>query len=156
MIIFLDLEETVIDDWHSGMLLPGNIAIIRELLQDNDRLGLMSWAVWGDTDKGIFTRDFQSYLEDNLGHAFDPALIWSMDDWNTELFKATGLKLDRQDMFDMFKKEEVLFKLARFHPLFKNQVVALIDDAIEHDMTITVPATGCTVKFWNIKKMKRA
>ncbi len=156
MIVFLDLEETVIDDWHSGMLLPGNIAVIRSLLQDNDRLGLMSWAVWGDTDKGIFTREFQPCLENinNLWKPFDPDLIWSMDDWANEVFKHTNLKVSRQDLFDVFKKQEVLFKLARHHPLFRNQVVALIDDAVEHDMTITVPETGCTVKFWNIKKMR--
>lgn len=156
MIVFLDLEETVIDEWGSDLLLPANIEAIRRLLQGNPvHLGLMSWAVWeNERDKLKFTHDIQPYVEEALGFKFHPDLTWSMDDWAGEVFKHTGLTLDRkEDMFDMFKKEEVLFKLARHHPLFRGEMVILVDDAVEHDMTLRVPSRDCTVKFLNINNM---
>ena len=155
MIVFLDLEETVIDEWGQWNYLPRNIIAIARFLKNHPdcRLGLMSWAVWNDADKNKFSDMLLGDLTQMLDKQFDPSLVWSMDEWADELFKDTGLRVVRQDLYDCFGKPEVLFRLARKHPLFAGQEVVLIDDAYPHEMTITVPTTECTVKFLDIRKL---
>lgn len=155
MRVFLDLEETVMDDWNSGLFLPRKLDAVRKFLTDNNvtTVGLMSWAVWDERDKARFNAEFREDLERNLNVTFD--LVWSMDDWANEVFKHFNKKLSRQDLFDMFSKPEVLFALGRTHPLFANETVVLVDDAVEHGLTMTSPNNNCTVALMNVDVMVR-
>lgn len=155
MLVFLDLEETLIDEWSSGLFLPRKLDVVRDFLKANPgaTVGLMSWAVWDAKDKATFERNFRADLERNLECTFE--LVWSMDEWGEEVFKHFNKKVSRQDMFDMFSKPEVLFALGRKHPLFKNQTVVLVDDAVEHKLTMNSPLNNCTVTLLNVDDMLR-
>jgi hypothetical protein len=172
-IVFLDLEETVIDDWENGDLLLENIEKIAVFLNGKDitwkgqpdnytstatpllnmRLGLMSWAVWDDVDKGKFNKRFRPHLEALLNRKFDDELVWSMNDWCAQLFKHSHLLLSKNDVFDIFGKEQFLFKFCQVHPLFKDNTVFLIDDVVEHQLTCKSFINRCTTQTCNIKKM---
>jgi hypothetical protein len=82
----------------------------------------------------VFNDDIRPWLEDRLKFKFDEDLILSIDDWREQVFKTTGLKLERADMFDVCKKEDVLFKL-RKSPMFANTSTWLLDDAVnDHEI----------------------
>lgn len=154
MIVFLDLEETLIDNWENGWLLPTNIATIKKAIGPaNPKLGLMSWAVWDDKDKAKFNSDLRPELEEALGMAFDDEFVWSMDDWAKQLLEFRGKKISREDLFDIFGKEEVLFMVARCHPKMRHQNVILIDDVVEHNLALVAKANNCLVTILNIDCM---
>lgn len=147
-ILFLDLEETLIDDWSTGVLLTKNITAIQDFIHSfpcNPVIGLMSWAVWDERDKLTFNKKFRPVIEDALGWKFDDRFLWSMDDWCNQLFKASGKDISRDDLFDIFGKEEVLFMMSRRHKNFKGASVALIDDAVEHNLKWHSKTNDCSV-----------
>ena len=154
MLVFLDLEETLIDEWANMMLMPQRCAAVHKLLKENAgcRVGLMSWAVWHDKDKATFINDLQPLLEEVLDVKFDPELIWSMDDWARELVHAKK-RIPRQDLFDCFGKHEVLFMLSRCHPTFKDQSVVLVDDVAEHGLEWRSVTNNCYARMVNVKQL---
>lgn len=169
--VFLDLEETVIDNWQDGNLLLANIDCIEEFINGRDktfggvvapgaplvnmRLGLMSWAVWDAKDKAEFNSRFRPHLEHLLKRKFDDEIVWSMADWSRELCKFSNKLISKDDMFDMFGKVEVLFSLARKHSEFKGNRVFLIDDAVEHFLTQKSLDHQSVVEIRNINTMRK-
>lgn len=156
MLVFLDLEETVIDNWENGWLLPAKIAIIKEMLSEvTPTIGLMSWAVWDDKDKEKFNETLRPELENALGFKFDDRFLWSMNDWADQLFKFHGKVFSRQDLFDCFGKHEVLFMVSRCHPEFKGKRVALFDDTVEHCLNWNSQNNQCSVVMQNINELAK-
>lgn len=159
MLVFLDLEETLVDNWDNMFLLLPKVDLVRDLLaqkrtqHETVRVGLMSWAVWDDKDKAKFNKDLRDFLEKNLNCTFDSDLVWSMDDWCKEVLKCTGKKVDRADVFDLFNKEVILGELCRKHPLFVNETVLFVDDTATHNMSVLVPHRNCVLKCLNINDM---
>jgi hypothetical protein len=155
MIVFLDLEETVINNWEESLLMLENIKKIKHLLDSNEsvRVGLMSWAVWDDRDKTLFNAGVRHFLEENLGHRFDDELLWSMKDWAEHLFKFCGKHVSIQDLFDILGKHEVLFMLSRCHPTFRNETVMLIDDIAEHDLEWRSSKNNTEVRMVNVNAL---
>lgn len=153
MFVFLDLEETLVDDWNSGLFMPRHMDCVKEFLANRPgaRVGLMSWAVWDERDKERFRKEFQPDLERNLNCTFE--LVWSMDDWAEELFKHSKKRLSRDDLFDMFGKHEVLFMLCRTHPLFRGEDVFLVDDAVEHNLSVKSVANLSLLTFLNVNAL---
>lgn len=157
MLIFLDLEETVIDDWENAFLLPHNIdKIKRNFVNDWNKsnvFGLMSWAVQNEDDKAKFNKQIRDRLEINLGVKFNDNFVWSMDDWARQLFLCTGKLIDKTDIFEMFGKQELLFLLSRKHLHFKDQNVLLIDDRVEHDLSWQSVENNSFVRIVDIVKL---
>lgn len=154
MIVFLDLEETLIDNWENGWLLPAKIAVIREMFTGvSPSIGLMSWAVWDDEDKAKFNSSFRPELEEALGMKFSDELVWSMHDWARSLLQYSGKHISREDLFDCFSKHEVLFMLSRCHPALKGEQVVLVDDAVEHCLNWHSHANDCRVLIQNIDEL---
>lgn len=152
-IIFLDLELTVIHSWEDPVLLMFNFEKIRGILPENAHVGLMSWAVWDKKDKDKFNQSLRGEIEDALGIKFSDELLWSMDDWCSELAKNSVKKLTREDLFDCFTKHEVLFMMSRCHPAFRNSNVQLIDDTVEHMLFWHSTATNCACKTLNVAEL---
>lgn len=143
VLVLLDLEETVIDDWEQRNLLPGNIAKINGLLRwmsiDSElTIGLMSWAVWDDKDKNNVLEKLLPDLNGVLAVPVAPQFVLSMQDWGDLVLGHCKLKLSRDDMFDMFRKEEVLFSLRTSDFLNQFNAVFLIDDAVTHQTAFGV------------------
>jgi len=174
--VFLDLEETVIQDWSSLEALTANILKIERYLNGYDivipplkkggeetispatpilnlRLGLMSWAVWNDIDKQRFKAKIQPWLEPLIKRQFDEDLIFSMTDWARLVREATGKQLSQDDMFDLFGKPEVLWTLMCKHKMFYHSTVWLVDDAYEHMLNARSFENDCILQFQNINRM---
>ncbi len=115
-------------------------------------IGLMSWAVWNDKDKALFNKHLRDELEAVLEVQFSDEWVLSMDDWSDMLFKHCKKKLSRDDLFDCFGKQEVLFLASRFVPAFKDQFVLLVDDVVEHGLHWESPQNNCTVTMENVKE----
>jgi hypothetical protein len=66
MKVFLDLEDTVIDNWHVGN--PVNIEPVRFFLKLSDvtEVDIFSFAVWFDHDVADFNKRHKDMLEDLL------------------------------------------------------------------------------------------
>lgn len=159
MLIFLDLEETLIDNWDNGFLLLPKVDLVRDLIAQmrtqntSVRVGLMSWAVWDAKDKAKFNNDLREFLETNLNCTFDDNLVWSMDDWCKEVWCVTSKKLDRADVFELFDKEAILCLFAKKHADWENETVLFVDDTATHNMSVLVPARNCVLKCLNINDM---
>lgn len=149
-IVFLDLEETLIDEWNSANILAPNVDKIRQAIPADARLGIMSWAVWNMRDKDRFNLNMRADLERLLGKSFDDNFIWSMETWAFEFFKSTGKFVEKDDFFDILKKEDILFILSRCHSQFKDATVMLIDDAVQHGLESHSVQNNCSMKIINI------
>jgi hypothetical protein len=65
--IFLDLEDTVIESWHSPYYT--NLQKVRKWLKDNavTEVGIFSFAIHNDADKAVFDQQMRVGLTDALG-----------------------------------------------------------------------------------------
>lgn len=155
-LVFLDLEETLIDSWDEGNTLLFNVEKVKSLLTNvgasTVTLGLMSWAVWDSKDKFTFNEKFRKPLEDALGFQFDTNFVWSMEDWQHEASKATGKFLTKEDLFDVCGKQELLF-LMRNCKKFTNKHVHLVDDKVDHRLSFHSATNNCVVQFHDVTKM---
>lgn len=73
-VLFLDLEETVIDDWWERNLLIDRIRAIKKnvVVPGNfDCLGLFSWAITHNKDLTEFNQDLREPLQNMLGLKFN-------------------------------------------------------------------------------------
>jgi hypothetical protein len=141
-IVLLDLEETVIDSWDDPVWQFKGQQVKKFLHGEwlphptpmQCKLGIMSWAIWDHRDIDTFNKHHREWLEGCLNFKFDDDLIFSMDDWARAVFEETRCKVSRQDLFDVCKKEDVLFKL-RNSSMFHHTATWLIDDAVnKHDI----------------------
>lgn len=152
MIILLDLEQTLIEEWgRHPKFLPAQIACIRSHLQAHPQaeLGLMSWAVWKQRDLDEFDVHLRPRLEEALGRCFGERWTLSLEGWAWELTRATGKILPMDELFDIFGKDEVFLSLARRHPEWEGQDVVLWDDAFG-DMELRVPGRGVRAEIRDI------
>lgn len=148
-IVLLDLEQTAVDDWEHMNLLPDNLEKIRWAIQHTGcKLGLMSWAVWNEVDKETFKKRLQGPLEEVLGMKFSEEFIFSMHDFSDIILKQRRKWLSRDDMFDLFGKEECLLQLLRLEHFGKNARVTLIDDVVDHNMEFI--KGNAKVRFINV------
>lgn len=150
--VFLDLEETVIDDWNSANILVERCEQIRKILDhiQPDKVGVLSWAIWNDRDKDHFINTcVKSRIEDHIGREIDPELVWTMTDMRAQVLKTTGRSFSQDDLLDIFGKEECLNVLFRKH-FFKTDVV-LIDDTVAHQLVTEFQ--GLRLVYLNAKKL---
>lgn len=150
-LVLLDLEETLIQSWHEPWYLPARIAKVRAFLEQHPgaEMGLMSWAVYHDEDLEVFRAKMQEDLEEQLGQAFEPRWVLHMGDWANEVFQWGRKHLSRDDLFDLFGKDQVFLFLARNHPEWQGRQVVLFDDAFE-DLVLTIPGTQTHARIINI------
>lgn len=158
-IVLLDLEQTVIDDWEHMNALPENITKIRWAIRRTDcKLGLMSWAVWNEVDKETFKFRLQGPLEEMLGMKFSEELIFSMHDFSDIILKRKHKWVTRDDMFDLYGKEECLLQLLRLEHFGPNARITLIDDVVDHNLEFAkgkskvrfINVDDTNFKNWNI------
>lgn len=147
-IVLLDLEQTVIDDWEQRNALTCNIERIAKFLQPDDQLGLMSWAIWDGEDKHKFQTELQLSLEEALKKPFTQEFIFSMMDFSDIILKRKHKWVSKEDMFDLFGKEECLLQLLRLRHFAPGAEIFLIDDCVSHGLTFRLD--GQRVEFINV------
>ena len=147
-VFFLDLEETVIDEWDSDVVRHATCRRVRHAMREAAKdlfpggrvlLGLMSWAVYHDKDLTAFKDRFRQELEWCLEHHFEDSLLWHMDEWCKQFgrcsVRGAVKKVSRDDLYDLCGKHEVLFAM-RNHPELKSCKVTLVDDMAEHGLCV--------------------
>ena len=154
MLVLADLEETLIKDWTDPVFLPARLEIIKNHLANNPhaQLGLMSWAVWDSRDLDVFNRTLRTELEEQLGHRFSEQWMLSMDGWAQEMMIHGRKHVHRDEMFDLFGKEDVFLMMARRHPEWLGQEIFLFDDAVPQS-TFSLASRGTVAHMVNIREM---
>ena len=141
MNLFLDLEETVIDDWFSGVFLHHKMenmkSMIRELeKQRNDKfdhLVVFSFAITSDRDVDHFNLHFKEHLESFFEIKVNT--VFKSDNKNLfKLAKSAGLDVLPGDLpSDVFNgnlKQEAFEAFALKH--HRNEFSLLFDDVVSN------------------------
>ena len=65
---FIDLENTVIEDWDSFIPMPENIKMLKEIFKitEEEEIGIFSFAIFNDHDKKTFEKQVKPLLEAEL------------------------------------------------------------------------------------------
>ena len=125
--LFLDLEGVIIDDWHSGIPLLGNLAGIKQWvkLDKPDKIFIFSAAVWNDEDKQKTIKHLVPFIEIEIGQAIDGVI--SMEEATNGLIEKIGFFDSVTDVLCSIGKDHLYNLWARkFH---KHECSTLIDDS---------------------------
>jgi len=145
MNIFLDLEETVIDDWYSCIFLDEKIQKIKSHIQkisrkllnkeafDSDiNLILFSAAVCDKRDLEIFNSSIKPILEEKLGLSFNSEFLFDEENWRNIAKDKQINVLPEDTIHDIFHnniKEEIFNAIA-----IQNQINILFDDTVTNSL----------------------
>jgi hypothetical protein len=153
-LIFLDIEQTLTTDVVDGAeLLPGNIRKIQELeIFEGASLGLMSWAIhdWTDDETELFN-DIRPWVETD-STKFHEDFLWSMSDWSHQILKYDGVIVDASEIHQIFRKEDIIFKLRKFWQQTEFEIISLVDDSVDSDLNICLN-DGRIITILNIEDL---
>lgn len=103
MKFFIDLENTIIDDWQAGNLLPQNIkkirAEIRNLLGHDDEfeLNIFSFAILNEHDAAEFDVRFRKQIEQIFNCR---CKVWTKEQIKKDVLAARNLNNNSMDEFE--------------------------------------------------------
>jgi len=156
--IFLDLEDTVIESWHSPYYT--NLQKVRKWLKDNTvtEVGIFSFAIHNDADKAIFDQQMRVGLTDALGIRITtwPSVLEMMtidtkytgDHWvRPGVTQSEGVT----DYVNMRGKQNAFINFVNA-TLPNSRHAALLDDIVE-DVTLTYRNTGRQISMVNVLKL---
>lgn len=158
-VLFLDLEETVIDHWNSRTLLMKELHFIKQAIEFRNanheqpfvELGLFSYAVDNDKDLAVFEEELRKPIEDILGLKFNPKYLLTIETIKKLYTNATGLVFIEYTDFRDFCGDKA-FTFFRIAPVVLEDSVKaafLIDDLVgEMDLVRIIP--GVTISTRNI------
>ena len=152
--LFIDLEETLIDNWDSANLGPRTK--VWQLLGDhflhtvNDaplEATVWSFAVWDDHDKEHFDKRMRKWLEEVFNLKFVRVVTCKeMRDTIVEL-KGFNLGLDVSEMVQIWSKDRSLEDWVKFHLNdFANSRIVLLDDMVMNK-TVRFEDANVEVRF---------
>jgi hypothetical protein len=148
--VFLDLEETVINNWRDGQLV--NTAKVRSLLKDLgvSSVHLFSFAVYNDADKAHFTKVLKPFLEQALEVEFldNP----SVADFKLADTQLTGIHWDSLTDFIQVRGKIDGFR-SWCKVKFDKQHNVLIDDTVPN-ATWHNTDTGLVLQFIDVRRLK--
>lgn len=156
---FLDLEETVIDEWRTHNFLEERATAIKNAMDDiigireeiigeslTVQVGIMSWAIETMRDIVTFNETMREGLESFFDMTFNDRLIWTVSDWHSAINCNSPFQLTNDDFADFGGKENTLFWLRNAPesdlPLGSiwvfDDVVSHMDKIISKNRTITL------------------
>ena len=146
--VFLDLEETVINNWNDGLLV--NTTRVREFLasQGATQFTVFSFAVWDKKDQQDFERLHRRALE----RALDCRVVAcpSVADFQRVDTELTGVHFDSvTDYISIRGKVGAFTNWARFHGLAH----ALLVDDVVPNVDILDRDTGGVIRFVNVDSL---
>ncbi len=138
--VFLDLEETVIESFGEPFLI--RVQAVRRFLaaEAPSRIGIFSAAL-GAEDKPYLFRTILPTLERGLGIVVDEALIPTVPEVCRAIERKRGLgrnTVSEPDFFDFFNKDLGFLTFVRDHAALSGCECVLLDDLVE-DIEITLP-----------------
>lgn len=149
MNVFLDLEETVLNNWEDGLLV--NIDKVSAWLDKLNvtKVHLFSFAVWNDKDKDRFNQEFKLPLEKALGVTFVDSP--SVEDFMDADRQVTGVRLDH-----LWEYCQVRGKVDGFRSWcklnFDGQHNVLLDDVVPN-ATWHNADSGLELQYVNVKDL---
>lgn len=164
--LFLDLEETVIDDWSSRILLPSVLDYIRDCIEVRNRairtsieagvpphlrlipftcLGLFSYAISHEDDLRTFRKELEGPLERALGLYFYPDYCLTVEKIGQLFIKAENIQINYKDVTDFRNfcgnKARTFFSVLPFIMPDDNWQAYLVDDTVG-DMDLKMTRTN--------------
>lgn len=150
MNVFLDLEETVIDNWDNAALV--NTTKVKDWLASLgvSKVRLFSFAVYDQRDKDRFNTLLKPFLERVLEVEFLDSP--SVDDFQVADTLVTGLHWDSRHDFIQVRGKLDAFRSWCKHK-FDKQHNILLDDAVPN-ATWKNDDSGLVLQYVNVDKLK--
>jgi hypothetical protein len=150
--LFLDLEETLIDDWHTKNILHLQIQKIKkEIIEPHsfDSAVLFSFAVWDEEEKNHFDIFLKEKLEELLGITIT---VQTMEQVFEKVLKKNGITGERREFSDIFLFNAKFQLFSDWIKLMKeNNILAiLVDDTVE-DQELLLKKSNNLIQFFNPK-----
>jgi hypothetical protein len=143
--VFLDLEETVINNWDEGLL--ANTSQVREFLATLavTQFTVFSFAVWNEQDQRDFDRRHRRVLEKALDCRV--AACPSVADFMAADTELTGVQFDSlTDFISIRGKVGAFTNWVRFHGISR----ALLVDDVVPNVDILTRDNGDLIRFINV------
>lgn len=138
MKFYIDLEQTIIDDWNSGKII--NRDKVNDFIRLNriQELSVFSFAIHNHDDAKYFEKVYLQFLQ-NVFEVKIKSVI-RMDSLTEEICKA--YKSDFIDIHEMLTKQQTFIEFALRN--FKSETVVLLDDLVmnmtmlNHDLDLEI------------------
>lgn len=128
-ILFLDLENTVIDTWYDQNIVSDKVKI-KEWIERHffDEVVVFSFAIWNDDDKIEFKIHIKNRLESVFEIKFNEE-VFSIED--IQRFTQNQMKclVDRDDIFAFGKHQGFINTVMQ---RFKGNICVLLDDMVSN------------------------
>ena len=138
-VIFLDLEDTIIDEWSTAQII--NAPKIRKFLrgqQHTDPIGIFSFAIYDDVDRMFFYSNMKQMIEDILGTYISHRMIPTME----EVIKVASYEkriappMSERDFYDFYDKRSAFEVYCSSTSSFLDKKCILVDDAVVNSRLI--------------------
>lgn len=128
-ILFLDLENTVIDTWE-GQNIVSNKNQIREWIKSHnfDEVVVFSFAIWNDDDKAEFKGNIKPRLESIFDIKFNEE-VFSIEDIKRFTQNQMKCLVDRDDIFAFGKQQGFINTVMQ---RFQGNFCVLLDDMVRN------------------------
>ena len=149
--IFLDLEETVIDSWDSGLLV--NSSQVRDFIksQQASNVTIFSFAVWDANDQKTFDKQHRRVLQRALDTGI--ALVPTVQDFMLSDTKLTGVDWqgDVTEFICLRGKVGAFINWCKLHHSGENCL--LVDDVVPN-MDVIDRDSGVIIRLVNVNTLK--
>lgn len=147
--LFLDLEDTIVDNWYDFLFIPSKCEKIRNYIANNniDQIIIFSFAIDNEDDVKQFEISHKEDVERVLG--FKIKKVFSVE----HVMKVLGLKISLS-AFKTFGKQSAFISLIE-RIRYDEFDYTLIDDMIEN-ATLTFHDSGNKVHLINIDSWKES
>lgn len=143
-VIFIDLEDTVINNWHDGQLLTHGVYKIQQILEKEyprvTDLNIWSYAIWNNDDLDRFNKIYRKWLEEVFGMNID--LVFSVHQIRNLIYSYEHIEYeDRNEFMQMNGK---FLSFMKYGQLYKDRDFVLFDDLVPnslltfHDLNTTI------------------
>lgn len=150
MNVFLDLEETVINNWDEALLV--NTTRVREWLESRKvrRVHLFSFAVWNQKDQERFHKEIKPFLTKALGVSFLDCP--TVEDFLLADLKVTAVHWDSLHEFIATRgKVDAFRSWCKLH--FDGKHNVLLDDVVPNAVWENRDS-GLKLEFVNVKELE--
>ena len=131
-VLFLDLEDTVIDNWSNGYYANAvNTVRVRNIIKAvrPTEVRLFSYAVYNKSDVDMFNTVFREWLEDLLGIKFEDDIFCVGDLF--QMCKQDGVFYESiHDCMSLLGKAHGFQRFIEMSPKYKDCVITLVDDVV--------------------------
>lgn len=149
--IFIDLENTLIEDWDSMIPMFDNIRKVKDMLGSCECINIFSWAIFNDNDVETFNKHLRGLIEDSLVVKVKDVI--TMEKVKDVLGKSYGFKIEDED-FTTFINKETAFERYILQLVECGEIVdsvnMLIDDTVK-DKRVSIVREGKEINIEFVK-----